>query len=98
MYEFWSVKMKMILKAHDLWHFVHEGFEDSDIEEGEEPVLGRLTLKEKVTRDAKALSLIQNVVSNEIFSRISNVGTSFQNVVLDEIFPRISKQAWDIIG
>lgn len=77
-YEFWSKRMKNILKSLGLWEFVEKRFDDpeSDKEEASEPkkkeVEGtssteKLTMEERLMKDAKALGLIQGVVADEIF-------------------------------
>ncbi|XP_020266700.1 uncharacterized protein LOC109842207 [Asparagus officinalis] len=74
--------MRTIFRAHDLWKLVEKGFEVPEDEDS-------LTLAEQKTlnlnymRDAKALGLIQNAVSDSIFPRISNEETA--------------KAAWDIL-
>ena len=91
-YEFGSIKMKMIFKSHGLWEFVGKGVEcsnskgadefDAKKKEKEESS-DTATLTEKLMKDAKALGLIQGVVFDEIFPRISHKETS--------------KGAWDIL-
>ncbi|KAI5339805.1 hypothetical protein L3X38_019077 [Prunus dulcis] len=89
-YEFWSIRMKTILKSHGLWDFVKNGFDVSDptkdkkkIEEIAVAKVEKPTMAELLMKDARALGLIQGVVSDQIFPRIVNEETS--------------KGAWDIL-
>ncbi|CAL2269942.1 unnamed protein product [Prunus armeniaca] len=74
-YEFWSIRMKTIFKSHGLWEFVEKGVECSDSrgtdakkkEKEESSDVGKMTLTEVLMKDAKALGLIQGVVSDAIF-------------------------------
>ncbi|XP_020245199.1 uncharacterized protein LOC109823329 [Asparagus officinalis] len=70
-YDFWRIKMWMIFIAHDLWKLMEKGFEVPEDKESLTPAEQK-TLKINYMRDAKALGLIQNVVSNSIFPMISN--------------------------
>lgn len=74
--------MKNILKSLGLWEFVKKRFDDPELEkeEGSEPkkkeVEGtsstkKLMMEERLMKDAKALGLIQGVVADKIFPRIS---------------------------
>jgi len=84
-YDFWRIKMCMIFKSHKMWDIVEHGFEQPvKKEEGEAlTVAQKLALKENVAKNAKALGLIQNVVSDDIFPRIA----------LNES----AKEAWEIL-
>ncbi|KAH0711345.1 hypothetical protein KY289_007304 [Solanum tuberosum] len=68
-YEFWSIRMKTILKSQDLWDLVECGFADHD--EGNK-------LRSNKQKDAKALVFIQQVVHDSVFSRIATTTTSNQ--------------------
>ncbi|XP_017640187.1 uncharacterized protein LOC108481587 [Gossypium arboreum] len=57
-YEWWSIKMKTLLRSQELWDLVEYGF--ADILEPEEEKEKRL--KETKKNDAKALFIIQQVV------------------------------------
>ncbi|BBG92635.1 hypothetical protein Prudu_000428, partial [Prunus dulcis] len=59
-YEFWSIRMKTILKSHGLW--------DLDAEKS--------TMAQLLMKDARALGLIQSAVSDQLFPRIVNEETS----------------------
>ncbi|XP_068307493.1 uncharacterized protein [Pyrus communis] len=86
-YEFWSIRMKTIFKFHRLWDLVEKGLESSNLKKGDESDMkkkeieesssaGKMTFTERLMKDAKALDLIQGVVSDEIFLRISHKETS----------------------
>ncbi|KAI5338054.1 hypothetical protein L3X38_017325 [Prunus dulcis] len=89
-YEFWSIRLKTILKSHGLWDLVENGFDASDPtkekekEEGSKAAEGEKSVTaETLMKDARALGLIQGAVSDQIFPRIVNEETS--------------KGAWDIL-
>ncbi|KAI5348859.1 hypothetical protein L3X38_001746 [Prunus dulcis] len=89
-YEFWSIRLKTILKSHGLWDLVENGFDASDPmkEKGKEEGSKAAEEEKSVTaetlmKDARALGLIQGAVSDQIFPRIVNEDTS--------------KGAWDIL-
>ncbi|OMO61385.1 Integrase, catalytic core [Corchorus capsularis] len=81
-YHLWSVKMKTSLQAHELWEVVDTGRDPT-------PLRGNPTLAqmkhhgEQVAKQYKALSYIQNSVSEAIFTRILTCETP--------------KEAWDMI-
>ena len=66
-YEFWSIKMKTLIKSQDLWDLVEQGYADPD-EEGK--------LKENRKKDSKALFFIQQALHESVFSRIAAATTS----------------------
>ena len=68
-YEFWSIRMKTILKSQNLWDLVESWFADPD--EGDR-------LWNNKQKDAKALVFIQQAVYDSIFSRIAAATTSKQ--------------------
>ncbi|KAI5314395.1 hypothetical protein L3X38_043571 [Prunus dulcis] len=84
-YEFWRIKMVTIFKSHGLWKFVEKGVTISDSKE--KMAEGSATDEDdeksvaELMRDAKALGIIQNAVSDQIFPRIANADTA--------------KMAWD---
>ncbi|KAI5329221.1 hypothetical protein L3X38_028618 [Prunus dulcis] len=86
-YEFWSIRMKTILKSHGLWDLVEHGCNDPDskkekeIEETKDAE--KSTMAQLLMKDARALGLIQSAVSDQLFPRIVNEETS--------------KGAWDIL-
>ncbi|XP_068305154.1 uncharacterized protein [Pyrus communis] len=69
--------MKTIFKSHNLWSFVEDGFTLS--KEGNETDEKQVL----ISRDAKALGLIQGAMSDKIFPRITNQETV--------------KNAWDVL-
>ncbi|KAM2264799.1 hypothetical protein ACFXTI_040921 [Malus domestica] len=70
-YKFWCIRMKTIFKSHNLWSFVEDGFVLS--KEGNETDEKQiLVAQDFISKDAKALGLIQGVVSDEIFPRVAN--------------------------
>nr|XP_028952695.1 uncharacterized protein LOC114822485 [Malus domestica] len=75
-YEFWRIKMVTIFKSHGLWKFVEKGVTVSNSKkEKTEGSLGEEDDKKTVAtymQDAKALGIIQNAVSDQIFLRIAN--------------------------
>ncbi|KAM1126192.1 hypothetical protein ACFX2B_040902 [Malus domestica] len=86
-YEFWRIKMVMIFKSHGLWKFVEKvvTVSNSKKEKAEES-LGEEDDEKTVTtymQDAKALGIIQNAVSYQIFPRIANADSA--------------KMAWDLL-
>ncbi|XP_021834162.1 uncharacterized protein LOC110773958 [Prunus avium] len=83
-YDFWSVKMETILIAYDLWDAVELGVHPQPIlEEEEEEVEAPTISKEDKIKNAKALSLIQGALTDELFPRIRNEKTA--------------KGAWEIL-
>ncbi|XP_070675623.1 uncharacterized protein [Malus domestica] len=87
-YKFWRIKMVMIFKSHGLWKLVEKGVtisdskkkkkaeRSSDEEDDEQTVAAYM-------QDAKALSIIQSAISDQIFPRIANT---------DSV-----KMAWDLL-
>ncbi|KAJ0480158.1 putative RNA-directed DNA polymerase [Helianthus annuus] len=69
-YEFWNIRMKTLLISHDLWDTVASGFNEHDND--------RPRLKENKKKDAKALSIIQQAIHDEVFSHIVATTTSRQ--------------------
>ncbi|KAE8650579.1 hypothetical protein Csa_010963 [Cucumis sativus] len=66
-YEFWSMRMKTLLRSQDLWDLVEHNYADPD-DEGK--------LREKRRKDSKALVIIQQAVHDSGFSRIGTTTTS----------------------
>ncbi|CAL9011028.1 unnamed protein product, partial [Prunus brigantina] len=77
-YEFWKIKMVTIFKSYGLWNLVEKGIPISDSkkkkkaseetsEEEDDEKAAAILMK-----DAKALGIIQNAVSDQIFPRIAN--------------------------
>ena len=85
-YDFWMIKLRTIFISQDLWRLVEKGYEEPEKDEKDEKELTaaeKIALNDNVTKDAKALGLIQNAVSDDIFPRIAQQVTS--------------KAAWDIL-
>ncbi|KAK3029226.1 hypothetical protein RJ639_039306 [Escallonia herrerae] len=68
-YEFWSIRMRTLLKSQDLWDLVEQGYPDPNEES---------KLKENKKKDSKALVIIQQAFHDSIFSRIAATTTSKQ--------------------
>ena len=82
-YDFWIIKMETMFISRELWTFVEDGF--TRPAEGEEQTIAQIAeLRSKIKKDAKALSILQTSVTDEIFPRISN--------------ERTSKAAWDALS
>ncbi|KAI5349415.1 hypothetical protein L3X38_002302 [Prunus dulcis] len=86
-YEFWSIRMKTIFKSHGIWELVEKGIGSSDSkgadesdtkqkEKEESSGSGKMAIAEILMKDGKALGLIQEAVSEEIFPRISHEESS----------------------
>ncbi|XP_050919439.1 uncharacterized protein LOC127136982 [Lathyrus oleraceus] len=78
-YDNWSIKMKVLLGAQDVWDIVEKGFKEKDEASLSQGV--KETLKESRKRDKKALFLIYQSVDEDTFEKISNATTV--------------KEAWD---
>ncbi|CAN6560617.1 unnamed protein product [Malus baccata var. baccata] len=87
-YEFWRIKMVTIFKSHGLWRLVEKGVTiseskkkkaegSSEEEEDDEKMIAAYM------QDAKALGIIQNAVSDQIFPLIANAESA--------------KKAWDLL-
>ncbi|CAL8990442.1 unnamed protein product, partial [Prunus brigantina] len=87
-YDFWAVKMETILIAHDLWDVVEVGVQPQPVIEKKEdsggegseaehiPVEAPTISREDKIKNAKALSLIQGALTDELFPRIRNEKTA----------------------
>jgi Domain of unknown function (DUF4219) len=64
-YEFWSIKMRTMLKSHDLWELVDIGASNPDP-----------TPIDTTKRDAKALFFIQQAVHDMVFVKIAVAETA----------------------
>jgi transposase InsO family protein len=81
-YEFWSIKMKTLFTSLELWDMVETEFEDPESTENF-TVAQMKEFKEKRSKDAGALGLIQRGVADSIFPRIMRASKA--------------KQAWEIL-
>jgi gag-polypeptide of LTR copia-type/Domain of unknown function (DUF4219) len=81
-YQIWRVKMETLLVSQGLWDVVSDGY--ATFPEGHELTdVQKNQLKDDKMRDAKALFMIQQGVTESIFSRI--------------ITAKKSKEAWDLL-
>ncbi|XP_076907607.1 uncharacterized protein LOC143564114 [Bidens hawaiensis] len=67
-YEYWSIRMKTILRSRDLWDLVQEGTDDTEKYQGK--------LKNAQKRDAHAMAIIQQAMHDQFFSRIAAASTT----------------------
>ncbi|CAN6688423.1 unnamed protein product [Malus baccata var. baccata] len=79
-YVFWRIRMTTIFKSYDLWDMVQHGYElpEMEIDALDEDLIETQlkTLKQNRMEDARALRIIQGVVSDTIFQRITNEETA----------------------
>ncbi|XP_057776317.1 uncharacterized protein LOC130995181 [Salvia miltiorrhiza] len=71
----WSIKMKALLGAHDVWEIVENGYE----EPRDEATLSQQQkdrLRDARKRDKKALCLIYQALGDDDFEKISNASTA----------------------
>ncbi|KAA0059767.1 DUF4219 domain-containing protein [Cucumis melo var. makuwa] len=68
-YEFWSIRIKTLLRSQDLWNLVEQGYADPD---------DKGMLQENRKKDSKALVIIQQAVHDSVFLRIAAATTSKQ--------------------
>ncbi|XP_050908821.1 uncharacterized protein LOC127122546 [Lathyrus oleraceus] len=78
-YDNWSIKMKALLGAQDVWDIVEKGFNEQDEASLIQGV--KETLRESRKRDKKALFLSYQSVDEDTFEKIFNATTA--------------KEAWD---
>ncbi|GKV47717.1 hypothetical protein SLEP1_g54586 [Rubroshorea leprosula] len=76
-YVFWSIKMKTFFVSQDLWDLVENGFAETE----KSPAAKVKDLRKK---DAKALLVLQQAITDSIFPRIANATKS--------------KEAWTILN
>ena len=84
-YEEWAIKMRTLLRSHDVWELVAHGYVEPTNLEAKQALTNAQREKLRINRkkDAKALSLIQNGLDGSIFPKISAAN--------------FSKVAWDIL-
>ena len=77
-YDTWFIKMRIILRAQDLWEFVTIGYPELADQADELALTNveRVLLKENGKKDNKALGLIQQGLSESIFRKISSAESS----------------------
>ena len=73
-YDNWSIKMKALLGAQDVWDIVEKGFNEQDEASLSQGV--KETLRESRKRDKKALFLIYQSVDENTFEKIFNATTT----------------------
>lgn len=83
-YDFWVVKMKTTLKSRDLWDIVENGPAKSAPTTSETSATGGEPSKEEIIKDQNALQILQNAMTDPIFSRIVTAKTA--------------KEAWDTLN
>ncbi|CAL2257637.1 unnamed protein product [Prunus armeniaca] len=83
-YEYWSLQMKTLFISQDLWDLVEDGYEELEkTSTGKVTPESQQALKENKKRDAKALFLIQQGISKNLFPILISATTS--------------KNAWEIL-
>ncbi|CAL2230472.1 unnamed protein product [Prunus armeniaca] len=82
-YEFWRIKMVTIFKSLGLWSLVEKGIPIPDSNKKTKKLEESLKEEEAdaemiavLMKDAKALGIIQNAVSDQIFPRIANADST----------------------
>ena len=77
-YDTWFIKMRTILRAQDVWEFVKLGYAEPANQDAKLALSNaeRVLLKENRKKDNKALSLIQQGLSESIFLKISSAESS----------------------
>ncbi|KAJ4700583.1 Retrovirus-related Pol polyprotein from transposon TNT 1-94 [Melia azedarach] len=82
-YDNWSIKMKALLGAQDVWEVVEKGYNEprDDVAISVLTQAQRDTLKDSRKRDKKALYVIYQALDDDAFEKISNATSA--------------KQAWD---
>ncbi|XP_071714530.1 uncharacterized protein [Rutidosis leptorrhynchoides] len=83
-YENWSIQMKALFGARDVWESIINGYEEpSETEIGAMNTTQSKTLKEKRMKDKTGLYLLLQAVDESGFEKIANASTS--------------KEAWEIL-
>ncbi|KAL5789098.1 hypothetical protein ACOSQ2_003986 [Xanthoceras sorbifolium] len=76
-YDNWSIKMKALLGAHDVWEVVEKGYTEPE----DESTLSQTqkdSLKDSRKRDKKALYLIYQALDDDGFEKISSASSAKQ--------------------
>jgi hypothetical protein len=84
-YDSWFIRMRTVLFSQDIWEFVIVGYRES-IDQATKMALTNaewIFLKENIKKDNKALSLIQQGLTETIFLKMSSAVSS--------------KKAWGIL-
>ncbi|KAM1073351.1 hypothetical protein ACFX13_018724 [Malus domestica] len=70
-YKFWRIKMVTIFRSHGLWNLVEKRVKTSDLKKNKAEGSSEDNVDEGMVvvlmQDAKALGIIQDAVSNQIF-------------------------------
>ncbi|CAL2238905.1 unnamed protein product [Prunus armeniaca] len=99
-YEFWSIRMKTILKSHGLWDLVENGLNVSDLKKEKEIEETKVTEKEE--KEIEGTKATEKSTMAGILMKDACALGLIQSAVSDQLFPRIvneetSKGAWDIL-
>ncbi|XP_022863923.1 uncharacterized protein LOC111383959, partial [Olea europaea var. sylvestris] len=79
-YEYWSVRMRAFLMAHDLWEIVEEGYTPQELDV--DPTVNQMRQeKDRRIKNMKALTFLHSSVTETIFPKTVAVTTA--------------KEAWD---
>ncbi|XP_052198262.1 uncharacterized protein LOC127805549 [Diospyros lotus] len=74
-YQVWVIKMKVHLKALDLWEAVEEDYVVTDLSVN--PTVNQIKIhKERKTRKAKAMAYLYAAISPNIFTKIMNLSSA----------------------
>ncbi|CAL8138411.1 unnamed protein product [Prunus armeniaca] len=99
-YEFWSIRMKTILKSHGLWDLVENGLNVSDLKK--EKGIEETKVTEKEEKEIEGTKATEKSTMAGILMKDACALELIQSAVSDQLFPRIvneetSKGAWDIL-
>ncbi|KAL6286104.1 hypothetical protein ACE6H2_010494 [Prunus campanulata] len=99
-YEFWSIRMKTILKSHGLWDLVENGLTVSDLKKEKE--IEETKVIEKEEKEIEGTKATEKSTMAGILMKDARALGLIQSAVSDQLFPRIvneetSKGAWDIL-
>ncbi|KAK6154900.1 hypothetical protein DH2020_009148 [Rehmannia glutinosa] len=76
-FENWSIKMKALLGAHDVWEIVEKGYEETK-DESTLSSTEKDSLKDSRKKDKKALFLIYQALDDDGFEKISSATSAKQ--------------------
>ncbi|XP_042010009.1 uncharacterized protein LOC121758689 [Salvia splendens] len=74
-FDYWSIKMKALLGAHDVWEIVESGYEEPQ-DETDLSQQQRDRLRDARKRDKKALYLIYQALGDDDFKKISSASAT----------------------
>ncbi|CAL8161243.1 unnamed protein product [Prunus armeniaca] len=99
-YEFWSIRMKTIMKSHGLWDLVENCLNVSDLKKEKEIEETKVTEKEE--KEIEGTKATEKSTMAGILMKDARALGLIQSAVSDQLFPRIvneetSKGAWDIL-